>query len=176
MIPYRAPLADIRFCLEEFADLPGLSGLPGLADLSADVTQAILEEGGKFASEELAPLDAVGDREGSQLQNGVVKTPEGFAAAYAKFAAAGWNSLAFDPAYGGQGLPWVLGTAVQEMCDGANMAFGLCPLLTKAAVDALHSFGTPAQKAKYLAPLVRGRWAGTGKVECGLHTFLEPKS
>ncbi|HEY7689605.1 MAG TPA: acyl-CoA dehydrogenase, partial [Dongiaceae bacterium] len=109
----------------------------------------------------LAPLNRIGDIQGSRLENGVVRTPDGFADAYRQFCDGGWNGLPFDPAYGGQGLPWVLGTAVQEMCDGANMAFGLCPLLTKAAVDALHNFGTPAQKAKYLAPLVHGRWSGT---------------
>ncbi len=156
MIPYRAPLADIRFCLEEFADLPGLAGLPGFADLSPDVMQAILEEGGKFASEELAPLNAIGDREGSQLQNGVVKTPEGFAAAYGKFAAAGWNSLAFDPAYGGQGLPCSLAIALQEMWGSANLAFSLCPLLTQGAIEAIAAHGSPAQRQTYLPKLIAG--------------------
>jgi alkylation response protein AidB-like acyl-CoA dehydrogenase len=161
MIPYRAPLADIRFCLEEFADLPGLASLPGFADLSTDVTQAILEEGGKFASEELAPLNAIGDREGSRLENGVVKTPEGFAAAYGKFAAAGWNSVAFDPAYGGQGLPWSLAVALQEMWGSANMAFSLCPLLTQGAIEAIEAHGSPAQRQAYLPKLIAGAWTGT---------------
>jgi len=161
MTPYRAPLAEIAFCLEEFADLAGLAGLPGLADLSADVTQAILEEGAKFAREALAPLNVVGDREGSQLENGIVKTPDGFAAAYGKFAAGGWNALAFDPAYGGQGLPWSLAIALQEMWGSANLAFSLCPLLTQGAVEAIAAHGSTAQRQTYLPKLISGQWTGT---------------
>jgi len=161
MIPYRAPLADLAFCLEEFADLPGLMGLPGFADLSGDVTQAILEEGGRFASEVLAPLNAPGDREGSRLENGVVKTPEGFAAAYGKFVAGGWNAVPFDPDHGGQGLPWSLAIALQEMWGSANLAFSLCPLLTQGAIEAIAVHGSPAQRHTYLPKLVSGEWTGT---------------
>jgi len=160
MNPYRAPLADLAFCLEEFADLPGLMGLPDFADLSGDVTQAILEEGSRFASGVLAPLDAVGDREGSRLENGVVKTPEGFAAAYGKFVAGGWNALPFDAA-GGQGLPWSLAIALQEMWGSANLAFSLCPLLTQGAIEAIAIHGSPAQRHTYLPKLISGEWTGT---------------
>src|SRR5262245_48282143 len=158
---YTAPVRDMLFALDAVAGIGDLAQLPTYRELTPDLTASVLEEAGRFAGEVLAPLNRTGDIQGSRLENGVVRTPDGFADAYRQFCDGGWNGLPFDPAYGGQGLPWVLGTAVQEMCDGANMAFGLCPLLTKAAVDALHNFGTPAQKAKYLAPLVHGRWSGT---------------
>jgi alkylation response protein AidB-like acyl-CoA dehydrogenase len=149
------------FTLDAVAGIGDLARLQAYHEVTPDLTATVLEEAGRFAGEVLAPLNRTGDIQGSRLENGVVRTPDGFADAYRQFCDGGWNGLPFDPAFGGQGLPWVLGTAVQEMWDGANMAFGLCPLLTKAAVDALHSFGTPAQKAKYLAPLVHGRWSGT---------------
>ncbi len=158
---YTAPVRDMLFTLDAVAGIGDLARLPVYHEVTPDLTATVLEEAGRFAGEVLAPLNRTGDIQGSRLENGVVRTPDGFADAYRQFCDGGWNGLPFDPAFGGQGLPWVLGSAVQEMWDGANMAFGLCPLLTKAAVDALHSFGTPAQKAKYLAPLVHGRWSGT---------------
>jgi 3-(methylthio)propanoyl-CoA dehydrogenase len=161
MNPYQAPLADIGFCLEEFADLPGLMALPGFSELTPDLVSAILAEGGKLASGELAPLNATGDRQGSRLENGVVHTPEGFRAAYEKFVAGGWNGLPFDPAYGGQGLPWSLAIALQEMWGSANLAFSLCPLLTQGAVEALSAHGSEAQRRTYLPNLISGRWTGT---------------
>src|SRR5262249_36949547 len=108
MTDYRPPLADISFALAEFADLPGLMALPRFADLTPELARAILEEGSRFATGALAPLNATGDRQGSRLENGVVKTPDGFAAAYQAFVDGGWNAVAFDPAHGGQGLPWSL--------------------------------------------------------------------
>jgi alkylation response protein AidB-like acyl-CoA dehydrogenase len=161
MTPYRPPLADIGFCLEEFADLPGLMALPDFAELSPDLVSAILAEGGKLAAGELAPLNAIGDRRGSRLENGVVTTPEGFRAAYEKFVAGGWNALPFDPAYGGQGLPWSLAIALQEMWGSANLAFSLCPLLTQGAVEAISAHGSPAQRQSYLPKLIGGTWTGT---------------
>ncbi|HEX6094084.1 MAG TPA: acyl-CoA dehydrogenase [Dongiaceae bacterium] len=158
---YTAPVRDMLFTLDAVAGIGDLARLPVYHEVTPDLTASVLEEAGRFAGEVLAPLNRTGDIQGSRLENGVVRTPDGFADAYRQFCDGGWNGLPFDPAFGGQGLPWVLGSAVQEMWDGANMAFGLCPLLTKAAVDALHSFGTAAQKAKYLAPLVHGRWSGT---------------
>ncbi|HVR68413.1 MAG TPA: acyl-CoA dehydrogenase [Verrucomicrobiae bacterium] len=158
---YTAPVRDMLFTLDTVAGIGDLARLPVYHEVTPDLTATVLEQAGRFAGEVLAPLNRTGDIQGSRLENGVVRTPDGFADAYRQFCDGGWNGLPFDPAFGGQGLPWVLGSAVQEMWDGANMAFGLCPLLTKAAVDALHSFGTPAQKAKYLAPLVHGRWSGT---------------
>jgi 3-(methylthio)propanoyl-CoA dehydrogenase len=161
MIGYRPPLDDIGFCLEEFADLPGLMALPDFAELSPDLVISILTEGGKLAAGELAPLNISGDRQGSRLENGVVATPAGFREAYGKFVAGGWNALPFDPAYGGQGLPWSLAIALQEMWGSANLAFSLCPLLTQGAVEAISIHGSPAQRQIYLPKLIRGEWTGT---------------
>src|SRR5690606_38947349 len=129
-----APLKEIRFTLEHVADLGGLAKLPGCENAEPDLVAAVLEEAGKFAEGELGPLNRVGDQEGAKFENGVVRTPTGFADAYKQFAEAGWNGVPFDPAFGGGGLPWAISIAVQEMMTSANMAFCLCPLLTQGAV------------------------------------------
>jgi alkylation response protein AidB-like acyl-CoA dehydrogenase len=141
--------------------VPGLATLPGYQDLDRDVVRQVLEEAGKLASGELAPLNRVGDHEGSRLENGVVRTPDGFKAAYQQFIEGGWNGLAFPEEWGGQGLPWTISTAVSEMWHSANTAFSLCPLLTQAGIELLLKFGTDQQKATYLEKLVRGEWTGT---------------
>jgi alkylation response protein AidB-like acyl-CoA dehydrogenase len=161
MSDYNAPVTDILFTMKAIAGLEELSGLPGYADATPDTVQAILEEAGKFAGEVLAPLNAVGDREGSKLENGVVRTPTGSKEAYKGFAEAGWNAVAFDPDYGGQGMPWVLTSALQEIWNSADMAFSLCPLLTQGAIEALQFVGTPEQKATYLPKMISGQWTGT---------------
>jgi alkylation response protein AidB-like acyl-CoA dehydrogenase len=161
MPTYTAPLADIRFTLQHIAGLEAIAQLPGYEEASLETCDAILEEAGKFASAVLAPLNEIGDREGARLIDGKVVVPTGAAEAYRQFAEAGWNSVAFDPEYGGQGMPWALTTALQEIWNAANMAFSLCPLLTQGAIEALQIHGSPAQKAKYLAPLIAGRWTGT---------------
>ena len=153
---YAAPLRDMRFVLRHLvARDPGDDHLdPALAD-------AILEEAGKFAADILAPLNVVGDRQGAQHANGTVTTPDGFKAAYAQFVAGGWNALAGAPEHGGQGLPASLATPVEEMWNAANMAFALCPLLTRGAVEALTLCGTEAQKSRYLPRMIEGGWTGT---------------
>jgi alkylation response protein AidB-like acyl-CoA dehydrogenase len=161
MPTYTAPLADIRFTLQHIAGLDAISQLPGYEEASRETCDAILEEAAKFAQDVLGPLNEVGDREGVRLIEGKVIVPTGAAAAYRQFAEAGWNSVAFDPDYGGQGMPWALTTALQEIWNAANMAFSLCPLLTQGAIEALQIHGNTAQKAKYLAPLIAGRWTGT---------------
>jgi alkylation response protein AidB-like acyl-CoA dehydrogenase len=161
MPTYTAPLTDIRFTLQHIAGLDGISQLPGYEEASRDTCDAILEEAAKFAHEVLGPLNEVGDREGVKLVDGKVVVPTGAAEAYRQFAEAGWNSVAFDPDYGGQGMPWALTTALQEIWNAANMAFSLCPLLTQGAIEALQIHGSKAQKDKYLAPLIAGRWTGT---------------
>jgi alkylation response protein AidB-like acyl-CoA dehydrogenase len=158
---YAAPLADMRFALAEIAGLAEIATLPGLEQASADVVDAVLEEAGKFAAAELAPLNRVGDTRPPRLENGVVRTPEGFKEAYAKYVDAGWNALPFPTAHGGQGLPFALATAVLEMWYSANMGFALCPLLTVSAVEALAAHGTEEQKRVYLPRLVSGEWTGT---------------
>src|SRR5579885_1009727 len=110
---------------------------------------------------DIAPLNAIGDRERSRLENGVVRTPSGFGDAYRSYVEGGWNSLPFDPGYGGQGLPQVVSTAVLEMWTSANMAFSLCPLLTIGAVELLQAHGSPEQKQTYLPKMISGEWTGT---------------
>ncbi len=161
MSDYTAPVADILFTMKAVAGLEALNALPGYADATPETVQAILEEAGKFASEVLAPLNAVGDREGCRLENGVVRTPTGSKEAYRGFAEGGWNAVAFDPDYGGQGMPWVLTSALQEIWNAADMAFSLCPLLTQGAIEALQLHGTPEQKSTYLPKMISGQWTGT---------------
>ena len=161
MTGYSAPVRDMRFVLDELADLAGLARLPGYEEATPDLVEAVLEEAGKLASEVLAPLNQSGDREGVTLENGVVRTPTGFPEAYARFVEGGWGSLAFDPDYGGQGLPWTLAIAVQEMWNSANLSFALAPVLTQGTVELLQTHGTEAQKATYLPKLISGAWTGT---------------
>ncbi|WP_395017962.1 acyl-CoA dehydrogenase [Dongia sp.] len=161
MSDYNAPVTDILFTMKAIAGLDELAGLPGYADATPETVQAILEEAGKFAGEVLAPLNVVGDREHSRLENGVVRTPTGSKEAYKGFAEAGWNAVAFDPDYGGQGMPWVLTSALQEIWNAADMAFSLCPLLTQGAIEALQFVGTPEQKQTYLPKMISGQWTGT---------------
>jgi alkylation response protein AidB-like acyl-CoA dehydrogenase len=121
----------------------------------------VFEGAGRLAGEVLAPLQRVGDREGSRLENGLVRTPSGWREAYAAFVAGGWNGLPFAAEIGGQGLPWTVASAVQELWHGANTAFGLCPLLTQGAVELLSRHADPELKARYLPKLVSGEWTGT---------------
>ncbi len=161
MADYHAPLAEQLFVLETVADLDGLAGLPGFGDVSAELAGAILEESAKLAEGSFAPLNRLGDREGAHWRDGAVTLPAGFADAYRDYAAAAWNGLAADPAYGGQGLPFALSVAVQEQFTAANMAFSLCSMLTLGAIEALQAHGGAALQALYLPKLVTGEWTGT---------------
>jgi alkylation response protein AidB-like acyl-CoA dehydrogenase len=162
MSTYRAPLAEMQFVLNELAGLEQVSQLPGYEEATADVVSAILEEAGKFASDVLDPLNWSGDREGAlRRDDGAVKTPAGFRDAYWKFCENGWNGLSKNPEHGGQGLPQIVATAVEEMWHSSNMAFDLCPLLTQGAIEALELVGTGEQKARYLPKMVAGEWTGT---------------
>jgi len=162
MSTYHAPLADMQFVLNELAGLDQVASLPGFEDATPDTVTAILEEASKFATEVLDPLNATGDREGSKLlADGTVKTPSGFKAAYRQFAENGWNGLTKPSEYGGQHLPQLVATPIEEMWHAANMAFDLCPLLTQGAIDAIELCGTPEQKATFLPSMVSGAWTGT---------------
>ena len=132
----RAPIEDMRFVMDELADLPGIARLPGFEEATPDMADAILEEAAKFTGEVLAPLNAVGDREGCRWQDGAVSTPPGWKEAYRQYCEGGWNGIACSPAFGGQGLPGVLAVAVKEMVCSANLAFSVCPLLTTGLPDA----------------------------------------
>ena len=156
---YVAPVADMVFTLRHVI---GVEKVPGLADDVADGTlEAILEEAGKFAAERIAPLNGVGDKVGSRLTDGVVTTPPGWKETYADWIAGGWNALPGPVEHGGQGLPAFLNAACIEMWNAASMAFGLCPLLTVGAVEALAAHGSRELKERYLAKVVSGEWTGT---------------
>ncbi len=156
---YKAPVRDLQFSLREAADFGRLEAAFPAAD--AETVAAVLEAAGAFAGDVLAPLNGPGDKAGARFENGAVRAAPGFASAYKAFAGGGWNGLAADPEFGGQGLPKALEIAVFEMVQAANMAFGLCPMLTLGAIEALSIHGTPRQKALYLPKLISGEWTGT---------------
>jgi alkylation response protein AidB-like acyl-CoA dehydrogenase len=158
---YAAPLKDMRFVLKELAGLAEVAKLPGYADATPDTVDAILEEASKFASQVLDPLNYSGDQEGSKWQDGAVRTPKGFKEAYRQYVEGGWAALPFGPEHGGQGLPKLVATAVEEMLTSANMSFSLCPLLTQGAIHALVLAGSEALKKAYLDNMVAGKWTGT---------------
>jgi alkylation response protein AidB-like acyl-CoA dehydrogenase len=161
MHEYQAPLADMKFVLRELVDLDLLARLPGFADLTLDVADAVLEEAGKFASGVLSPLNRSGDEEGARWQEGEVLTAGGWKQAYARFAADGWGALSCPAEFGGQNLPRVLSALIEEMWNGANVAFALCPMLTRGAIDAIELRGSEALKHRYLPKMVSGEWTGT---------------
>ena len=158
---YSAPVEDLIFVLKHMAGFDKLTGLEGFPNYDPDLLDPILEEAGKLARDVLAPLNQVGDRKGAKLEaDGVVSAP-GFGEAYKAFQEGGWMSLAAPEEWGGQGLPKSLALAVMETVHSANMAFGLCPMLSEGAIAALHSHGTDEQKQMYLPKLVSGEWTGT---------------
>lgn len=157
---YNAPVQDIQFLLQDVLKVTE-TGVPGYEDLEADFTSAVLEEAGKVARDVLAPLNLSGDHEGCTLENGVVRTPAGFDKAFAAMKDGGWTALDCDPTYGGQGLPYLMGTAVGEIFVSSNMAFNMYQGLTHGAYSAIHAHGTDAQKTKYLPKMVSCEWTGT---------------
>ncbi len=161
MSDYTAPVEDIRFVLNEIAGLGDIAALPGYEEATPDLVEAILQEAGKLASDVLAPLNHGGDQEGCHIDNGVVRTPKGTREAYRQFVDGGWNGIPFEPEFGGQGLPWLVSTAVSEIWNAANMSFSLCPLLTQGAVELLSAHGSDELKAVYLEKMVSGEWNGT---------------
>ncbi len=183
MPTYTAPIKDINFVLHDVLKISE-SSIPGYADLDRDFTTSILEEAGKITSEVLAPLNVVGDREGCRLENGVVYTPTGFKAAFNQVRDGGWPGLATDEEYGGQGLPYLMGTAVGEMFGSANQAFTMYQGLTNGAYASIHAHGTDAQKTTYLPKMTNCEWTGTMNLtepHCGtdlgmMRTKADPQS
>jgi alkylation response protein AidB-like acyl-CoA dehydrogenase len=187
MSTYTPPLRDMQFVLHELLDVCGdLRALPGFEDVDADTINAVLEEGGKFASEVLLPINQSGDAEGCHYDAAThaVTTPAGFKQAYQLYTEAGWAALACDPTYGGQGLPLVVNQCLYEMMNSANQAWTMYPGLTHGAYAALQAHGTEAQKAAYLPHLTSGRWTGTmclTEPHCGtdlglMRTKAEPQA
>ena len=161
MSAYQAPLKDMKFVLNELAGLEAVARLPGYEDASPDTVEAILEEAAKFAAGVLDPINYSGDQEGSKWAGGEVRTPKGFREAYRQFCEGGWNALPFEAEWGGQSLPRLVSTPVQEMWKSSNMSFSLCPLLTQGAIEALLLRGSDELKQAYLPKMVQGAWTGT---------------
>src|SRR5215475_2338447 len=158
---YRAPVADIAFALKHSAGF-GAALAEGLyKDLDEDLVNSVLEEAGRFATEVIAPLNRVGDRQGARIKDGVVTTADGWKEAYRDWSAAGWNGISGPTDWGGQGLPHAINSACIEMWNSAAMAFGIGVVLTMGAIDTLEAHGTDHLKKTYLPKLVSGEWMGT---------------
>jgi alkylation response protein AidB-like acyl-CoA dehydrogenase len=158
---YRAPINDMLLALNHGAGLQAAVQAGHYGDFDADITAAVLEEAGRFASDVLAPLNRVGDEHGIKLEADKVTTAPGWPDAYQRWAAAGWNAVSGPEAFGGQGLPLAINAACTEIWSASNIAFGLCPLLTLSAIEALDAHGSDALKKIYLEKLVSGEWTGT---------------
>jgi alkylation response protein AidB-like acyl-CoA dehydrogenase len=187
MPSYKPPMRDLQFVLHElFKVADELKLLPRHADVDAETINAVLEEGGKFAAEVLAPLNLSGDQQGCTLDKATheVHAPDGFKEAYKTYIDGGWPSLSADPAYGGQGLPLVVNQCFYEMLNSANQAWTMYPGLSHGAYECLHAHGTPEQKSTYLPKLTTGEWTGTmclTEPHCGtdlglLRTKAEPQA
>ena len=185
MPTYTPPLRDMQFVMHEvFKVTDEFKAMPQHAEVDVDTINAVIEEAGKFASEVIFPLNISGDTEGCVLDKATheVKTPTGFKEAYDKYVEGGWAALSCDPAYGGQGLPFVLNQCLYEMMNSANQAWTMYPGLSHGAYEALHAHGTDEQKALYLPKLTSGEWTGTmclTEPHCGtdlgmLRTKAEP--
>ena len=158
---YRAPINDMLLALNHGAGLQAAVKAGHYGDFDADITAAVLEEAGKFAGDVLAPLNRIGDEHGIRLDGGKVTTAPGWPDAYQRWIAAGWNAVSGPEAFGGQGLPLAINAACTEIWSASNIAFGLCPLLTLSAIEALDAHGSDALKKIYLEKLVSGAWTGT---------------
>ncbi len=161
---YTAPVRDMQFVLHELLHVEDeLKQLPAHADIDTDIINQVLEEGGKFTSHVLFPLNHSGDREGCHYNKAdqTVTTPAGFKAAYQQYIAAGWPALSCDPAFGGQGLPLVINNSFYEMMNSSNQAWTMYPGLSHGAYECIHEHGTDEQKALYLPKLISGEWTGT---------------
>ncbi|MCP9483698.1 acyl-CoA dehydrogenase C-terminal domain-containing protein [Shimia sp. CNT1-13L.2] len=182
MPSYTAPVKDMQFVLHDVLDV-SKSDIPGYAELESDFTNAVLEEAGKLTSDILAPLNAVGDQEGCRLENGIVYTPTGFKEAFEQVKEGGWTGLDMPEEYGGQNMPYVLGTAVGEMFSGSNQAFTMYQGLTHGAASAILAHGSEEQKNTYLPKMVSCEWTGTMNLtepHCGtdlglMRTKAEPQ-
>jgi alkylation response protein AidB-like acyl-CoA dehydrogenase len=183
MPTYAAPVKDIQFLLHHVLQVSS-SDIPGYGDLDASFTGAVFDEAGKVATDVLAPLNPVGDREGCVLENGVVRTPTGYAAAFDAVRDGGWTALDAPEEFGGQGLPYLMHTAVNECFVAANMAFQMYQGLTHGAVSAILVHGSDQQKAAWLPKMVSCAWTGTMNLtepHCGtdlglMRTKAEPQA
>ena len=187
MPQYTPPLRDMQFVMHELLNaVEELKLMPAHKDIDAETMNSVLEEGGKFAAEAIAPLNASGDAQGCTLDKSAhaVRTPEGFKAAYAQYVEGGWPAMVCDPVYGGQGLPVLINQCIFEMLNSANQAWTMYPGLSHGAYACLHEHGTEEQKALYLPHLAKGDWTGTmclTEPQCGtdlglLRSKAEPQA
>jgi alkylation response protein AidB-like acyl-CoA dehydrogenase len=182
MPTYQGPVADMQFVLHDVLHVQD-AGIPGYDQLDPALTEAVLSEAARLSAEVLAPTNGLGDRQGCVLENGVVRTPDGYRAAFDAMKAGGWNGLDIPEAYGGQGLPYLLYSAVGEMFVSANMALNMYQGLTHGAISAILAHGSDAQKAMYLPKMVSLDWTGTMNLtepHCGtdlgmMRTKAEPQ-
>ena len=161
MADYHAPVREMLFAIRELAGLDRLTALPGYGEATPDLVEAVLEQAAQLASEVIAPTNRIGDEQGTRVENGSVVVPEAFRAIYRQYTAGGWAGLTAPVEYGGQGLPFLIGVAVEEMWCAANLAWSLCPLLTEGAARAVEAHATPALRAAYLPKMMSGEWTGT---------------
>ncbi|MCC3862020.1 acyl-CoA dehydrogenase C-terminal domain-containing protein [Pseudemcibacter aquimaris] len=182
MPSYKAPVKDYQFLLHQVFNLSDYEHLKSFEESSPDLIDAILEEAAKLTENVFQPLNQSGDEEGCKLENGVVSTPKGFKDAYDQFTESGWQGICGDPEYGGQGLPMVLGQAINEMMVSSNWGLSMYPGLTNGAAETIHTWGTDEQKQAYLPKMTSGEWSGTMNLtepHCGtdlgmLRTKAEP--
>jgi len=159
---YVPPLRDIRFVLEQLADLHGLSKLEAYGHADPGTVFGVIEESGRFMADVVGPLNRSGDAVGSTLDgDGKVTTPPGFSEAYRRYVDAGWGAVPFPPEFGGGGFPWLVTVVMQEMLASASLGFSTCPVLTQGAIDMLTQHGSPGQQATFLEKMVSGEWTGT---------------
>jgi len=183
MPSYTAPTKDLQFVLHDLLQI-STSDIPGYSELESDFTTAILDEAAKLGQDVMAPLNASGDVEGCRLENGIVYTPKGFKQAFDQIREGGWNGLDLPEEFGGQNLPYVMGSAVGEIFVSANMALNMYQGLTHGAISAILAHGSEAQKATYLPKMVAMDWTGTMNLtepHCGtdlglMRTKAEPQA
>ncbi len=161
MSDYHAPTRDMQFVINEIAGLDEIASLPGFEDATADLVEAVLEQAGVLANEVFSPLNHPGDEHGTRIEDGVVVSPPGYAEAYSQFVESGWQGIGKSTAIDGQGMPFLVHSAVAEMWYASNMAFALCPLLTSGAIEAIEVHASVDLQNLYLPKMVSGEWSGT---------------
>ena len=161
MSDYIAPTRDMQFVIDEIANLDSISSLPGFEDATSDLVEAVLEQAAVLANEVFSPLNQPGDEHGTRIEDGIVVSPPGYAEAYQQFVENGWQGIGKSSAIDGQGLPFLVHSAVAEMWYGSNMAFALCPLLTSGAIEAIEMHAPKHLQDLYLPRMISGEWSGT---------------